>query len=179
MIYHFDPSLTPSKSGKALFTIPQPFISISTAFFNEFVAGVVLMMVVLALGDDTNAPPGAGMNAFILGLLVTTLMFAFSYQTGLALNPARDFGPRLIAMFMGYPTTIFTGYSWWWLWGAWVAPLCGCITGCVCYDTFVFTGGESPLNYRWPTKREFLQSLRNKQRRAHDHVKAHAKVRHS
>ncbi|KAF1344326.1 aquaporin-like protein [Delphinella strobiligena] len=175
-IYNFDPALTPAKSGIALFTIPQPFASISTAFFNEFISGVVLMTVLLALGDDTNAPPGAGMNAFILGLLVTTLIFCSGYQTGLALNPARDFGPRLIALWMGYPRSIFSGYSWWWLWGCWVAPLVGCITGCTVYDTMVFSGGESPLNYRWPSKKEFVRQLRGEGRRVHDHVNAHAKV---
>lgn len=196
-IHNFDPALTPAKSGIALFTIPQPFASVSTAFFNEFVSGVILMTVLLALGDDTNAPPGAGMNAFILGLLVTTLIFCSGYQTGLALNPARDFGPRLIALWMGYPRSIFTGYSWWWLWyvlscsernaalqvadvvltrGCWVAPLVGCITGCAVYDTMVFSGGESPLNYRWPSRKEFVRQLRGEGRRIHDHVNAHAKV---
>ena len=116
-IYNFDPALDPLTSGTALFTMPQSFVSIRAAFFNEFVSGVILMTVLLALGDDTNAPPGAGMNAFILGLLVTTLMFTSAYQTGLALNPARDFGPRLVALWMGYPRSIFTG-DWWWLWYA-------------------------------------------------------------
>ncbi|KAL1306596.1 hypothetical protein AAFC00_005280 [Neodothiora populina] len=175
-IYNFDPTLSPEKSGIALFTLPQPFISVSTAFFNEFVAGVILMTVLLALGDDTNAPPGAGMNAFILGLLVTTLIWCSAYQTGLALNPARDFGPRLVALWMGYPRSIFTGYNWWWLWGGFIAPLVGCITGCTVYDTMVFSGGESPLNYRWPSRKEFVRQLRGKGRRTHDHVNAHAKV---
>lgn len=85
-LYHFDPTLSPSKSGIALFTLPQPWISVTSAFFNEYVAGVVIMVVLLALGDDTNAPPGAGMNAFILGLLVTSLVWTSSYQTGLALK---------------------------------------------------------------------------------------------
>lgn len=121
-IYKADPALQPMTTGIALFTLPQPFVSTSAAFFNEFVAGVVLMLVVLALGDDTNAPPGVGMNALIIGLLVTTMMFTSAFQTGLSLNPARDFGPRLVAIWMGYPTNIFTGYGWWWLWYAASTP---------------------------------------------------------
>lgn len=38
---------------------------------NEFIATMVLSTTVLALGDDQNAPPGAGMNAFIIGIVVT------------------------------------------------------------------------------------------------------------
>lgn len=83
------------------------------------------MTVLLALGDDSNAPPGAGTNGLILGLLVTVLVFCSSYQTGLTLNLARDFGPRLVALWMGYPRSIFTGYNWWWLW--YVTPIIACL----------------------------------------------------
>lgn len=36
----------------------------------------------MALGDDTNAPPGAGMQAFILGILISVLVLALGYNTG-------------------------------------------------------------------------------------------------
>jgi len=62
--------------------------------------------------------------------------------------------------------------------GAWVAPLVGCITGCIVYDTMVFSGGESPLNYRWPTRQEFIQHMRGKGKRVHNHVTAQAKIKH-
>lgn len=48
-----------------------PYIGAGTAFLNEFIGSMVLATTVLALGDDQNAPPGAGMNAFIIGLVVT------------------------------------------------------------------------------------------------------------
>lgn len=47
------------------------YLGPGTAFLNEFVGTMVLSATVLALGDDQNAPPGAGMNAFIIGLVVT------------------------------------------------------------------------------------------------------------
>lgn len=228
-ILRFDPALLPAKSGIAFFTLPQPWVSRSAAFANEFLASVILMIVLLALGDDTNAPPGAGMNAFILGLLVTALVFTSAFQTGVALNPARDLGPRLVALWAGYPRAIFLECDLWWLWyvsllpypcvflscadpplrmftlrsvqpltlcitfppsqladeshrGAIATPLAGCITGCTVYDTMVFTGGESPLNYRWPTKRELVDHLKGKSKRVstkriHDHVYASARIR--
>lgn len=60
--------------------------------------------------------------------------------------------------------------------GAIVAPIAGTIVGCVIYDTAVFTGGESPINYRWPTQKEALDQLRGKRRSLHDHIHAHAKL---
>lgn len=69
----------------AFITSPRnSWVDPATAFFTEFVGTTIMAVVVLALGDDSNAPPGAGMNAFIMGLVVTVLSMAFSYNTGLA-----------------------------------------------------------------------------------------------
>lgn len=151
-VTNFDPGHEEMKTGTCLYTVPQPFISTATAFFSEVVGGAILMCILLALGDDQNAPPGAGMNAFILGLLVSVLMMVMGYNTGPALNPARDFGPRLVALWEGYGSQTFT--TGWWIYGAWAGPLVGTICGCVLYDWFIFTGGESPINYRLPSKKE-------------------------
>lgn len=47
------------------------FIDTATAFFNEFLGTAFLACTVLALGDDQNSPPGAGMNSLIIGLVIT------------------------------------------------------------------------------------------------------------
>lgn len=74
-------------------TFPRyDWVTAPTAFFSEFVGTAMLSIAVMALGDDSNAPPGAGMNALIIGLVVTVLGMAFGYNTGAALNPSRDFG---------------------------------------------------------------------------------------
>ncbi|EXJ91970.1 aquaglyceroporin like protein, other eukaryote [Capronia epimyces CBS 606.96] len=139
------------RAGPAFWTAPRQGLSNSAAFFTEFVATGILVGSILALGDDSNAPPGAGMHAFIIGLLITALCIAFSYNTGTCLNPARDFGPRLITWAAGFGTEVFTLHSWWWIWGPWVGTLSGGIMGALFYDAFIFNGGESPLNY--PTGR--------------------------
>jgi aquaglyceroporin related protein len=116
-----------------------------TAFFTEFTATAILAVAVLALGDDTNAPPGAGMNAFVLGLIITVLSMAFGYNTGAAMNPARDLGPRLACLAVGYGGGIFkNGY---WIYGPWVGTISGAIFGAFLYDAAIFVGGESPVNY--------------------------------
>ena len=69
-------------SSGALFTIPMPWVQPVTGFFTEFVGTGVLMCTILALGDHTNAPPGAGMQAFIVGLLIAIMCMALGYNTG-------------------------------------------------------------------------------------------------
>lgn len=115
------------------------FVGKATAFFNEFVGTVFLVITIMALGDDQNAPPGAGMNSFIVGLVITALTFAFAFNTGMALNPARDFGPRLALLCLGYGGDLFTDP--YWFFGPFAATLCGAFVGAGVYDFAIFTGG--------------------------------------
>ncbi|KAB8230851.1 MIP/aquaporin family protein [Aspergillus alliaceus] len=115
------------------------------AFFNEFVGAAILAITILALGDDQNAPSGAGMNSFVVGLVITCFGLTFSYQTGGALSPSRDFGPRLALLALGYGRRLFADS--YWIYGPWVGAISGAFTGAFLYDFMVFTGGESPVNY--------------------------------
>jgi aquaglyceroporin related protein, other eukaryote len=136
------------KSGtlSSFITFPRySWIDAGTAFFTEFTGTAILTVAVLALGDDTNAPPGAGMNAFILGLVITVCSMAFGYNTGAAMNPSRDLRPRLAVLALGYGGQVFrNGY---WIYGPWAATISGAIFGAFLYDAAIFVGGESPVNY--------------------------------
>ncbi|PYH89958.1 MIP transporter [Aspergillus ellipticus CBS 707.79] len=125
----------------------ESWIGVGTAFFNEFMGTAVLTIIILALGDDQNAPPGAGMNSFIIGLVIMLLCMTFGYQTGAALNPSRDFGPRLALLALGYGRALFTNP--YWFYGPFVGAISGAFGGGFLYDFFIFTGGESPVNYPW------------------------------
>ncbi|KAF7959663.1 hypothetical protein EAE96_001278 [Botrytis aclada] len=143
-------NLKTSDTMGAFITYPRyAWINASTSFFTEFVGTAILAVAVLALGDDMNAPPGAGMSAFIMGLVIVVLSMAFGYNTGAALNPSRDLGPRLALLALGYGEDLFTDV--YWIWGNWCAPILGAIFGAFLYDAAIFAGGESPVNY--PRKR--------------------------
>lgn len=51
-----------------------------------------------------------------------------------------------------------------------MAPITGCGMGCMLYDLFVFTGTESPLNWRLPNKKELKTFLRSKGRNVHGYI---------
>ncbi|KAF2214431.1 hypothetical protein CERZMDRAFT_37883 [Cercospora zeae-maydis SCOH1-5] len=155
-IMHLDGALIPESTGGAFYTQPEEWISNSTAFVTELLGAAVFGLATLALGDSHNSPPGAGMHAFIFGLLATTVSMSLSYSTGGFFNPARDLGPRLAAIAVGYPTDIFNVRHHWWLWGPWGAGISGALLGGLVYDLCVFKGGESPVNYsfgRWQIER--------------------------
>jgi aquaglyceroporin related protein len=157
----------PSKSvaAEALITAPKQFVHPATAFFTEFIGSAILVGVIIALGDDNNAPPGAGMNAFIVGVLISIVILALGYNTGgyvssitrgihqlryfyfRCFNCARDFGPRLVALMAGWGGQLFRETHAWWVWGPWCADISGALFGALVYDALIFTGGESPVNY--------------------------------
>ncbi|RLL96745.1 hypothetical protein CFD26_103872 [Aspergillus turcosus] len=166
-IQHYLSTNTPTDIINSFVTSQrESWITPATAFFNEFVGTLCLTVTVLALGDDQNAPPGAGMNSLIIGFVVMCLSMTFSYQTGAALNPSRDFGPRLALLALGYGTELFTNP--YWFYGPWAGSLTGSLFGAFLYDFMIFTGGESPINYSWSrTQRAMRKSRAKWKRRLH------------
>jgi aquaglyceroporin related protein, other eukaryote len=133
-------------------TFPRAaWVTPGIAFLSEMTATSLLTISVLALGDDTNAPPGAGMNAFIVGLLITVLGMSFGSLTGLAMNPVRDFAPRVTLYFLGFSPSEGLWGDGYWFKVNWLGPMLGAVLGGFLYDATIFVGGESPVNY--PSRR--------------------------
>jgi glycerol uptake facilitator protein len=68
---------------------------------------------------------------------------SYGANSGYAINPARDFGPRLFAYFAGWDGVALPGnYSnmsnYWWI--PIVAPIVGALIGAVVYDFFIHHG---------------------------------------
>jgi aquaglyceroporin related protein, other eukaryote len=61
---------------------------------------------------------------------------------------ARDFAPRLMSFILGYGSDVWNARDYY-FWIPNVAPLCGTIFGGFLYDTFIYTGPESPINTPW------------------------------
>ncbi|KAK3114512.1 hypothetical protein LTR53_007083, partial [Teratosphaeriaceae sp. CCFEE 6253] len=158
-IMHFDGGLHPDITGIYFYTQPQPWVRPVTAFFTEFLCTAVLGCAIMAVGDSGNSPPGAGMHAFIIGLVVTTCTMVGGVTTSACMNPVRDLGPRFAAMAVGYPRTLFGAYHHWWIWGPWIATITGALAGGFLYDVFIFRGSESPVNFSvWRFKMESLKA---------------------
>ncbi|CAM3747593.1 aquaporin [Rouxiella silvae] len=90
-------------------TYPNPHISVLQAFLVEAVITAVLMALILALTDDGNGVPRGALAPLLIGLLIAVIGASMGPLTGFALNPARDFGPKLFAYFAGWGKVAFTG----------------------------------------------------------------------
>lgn len=83
-------------------TYPHPSISMLTAFSVEFVITAVLMFGILAFGDESNGASRGALNPLLIGLLIAVIGGSLGPLTGFAMNPARDFGPKLFAYLAGW-----------------------------------------------------------------------------
>ncbi|WP_426767011.1 MIP/aquaporin family protein [Erwinia aphidicola] len=90
-------------------TYPNPHIGVGQAFLVEMVITAVMMGLIMALTDDGNGLPRGPMAPLLIGLLIAIIGGAMGPLTGFALNPARDFGPKLFAWVAGWGNVAFTG----------------------------------------------------------------------
>lgn len=103
-------------------------VSMLNAFFVEFLLTGILMLVILSVTDGENAgAPTGGLAVVMIGLTVSVCGLAFGTLTGFAMNPARDFGPRLFTMLAGWGTTAL-GTNMYGL----IVPIFAPILGAVC-----------------------------------------------
>lgn len=118
-------------------TYPQPFLSTFPGGFVDQVVGTALLVVgIFGITDSRNSPAPAGVAPVVVGLLVVLIGATFGFNSGYAINPARDFGPRLFTAVAGWGGGVFTSANNWW-WVPILGPLTGGVVGGWAYDLFV------------------------------------------
>jgi len=90
-------------------TYPNPHISVGQAFLVETVITAILMCLILALTDDGNGIQRGPLAPLLIGILIAVIGASMGPLTGFALNPARDFGPKIFAYLAGWGEVAFTG----------------------------------------------------------------------
>ncbi|MCC7496689.1 MAG: aquaporin family protein [Bryobacterales bacterium] len=125
-----DPQLT---STAGIFTTFPTFPAILEAgFLDQTIGTALLILMIFAIMDKWNQPSGY-LTPLLIGLVVVVIGMSFGGMHGYAINPARDFGPRLFTVFAGFRNNGLTdGPRIWWVPVA--GPLLGCLLGGAVYD---------------------------------------------
>jgi len=101
-----------------LFTsYPGAHLSWTGAFLDQFVGTGFLAFFVCVVIDKRNKIPGI-VHPLFFGFILMAIGMAFGFNLGYPINPARDFGPRILAAMLVSKEafTIMNGYYW-------IAPL--------------------------------------------------------
>jgi glycerol uptake facilitator protein len=104
---------------------------------DQVIGTAILLFVILALTDLRNSAPAANLGPVVIGLLVVAIGMAWGTDAGYAINPARDFGPRLASFLTGYGTAFRDQYGDLYFWVPIVGPLIGGVIGAGLYKLLI------------------------------------------
>jgi glycerol uptake facilitator protein len=109
-------------------------------FMDQVIGTALLVACIFAVIDEYNAPAKANLAPFIIGLIVVVIGMSFGVNAGYAINPARDFGPRMFALLQGWGKIAFPGdygnvNTYFWI--PIIGPFVGAGIGAFIYDFLI------------------------------------------
>jgi glycerol uptake facilitator protein len=109
----------------------------------EIIITAILVICILGIVED-RIPSAANLAPIAIGFVVAALVGLFSPIEMASLNPARDFGPRVWALIIGYGSNALPGMNF----NIWVTtgmPLIGGPLGAWIYDMFIHQHLPAPV----------------------------------
>ncbi|KAI0269804.1 aquaporin [Gloeopeniophorella convolvens] len=152
------------KTAGLFSTFALDYMPSANCFFDEFIGAFILLMVVFAVSDKRNGPPPPGLVPLVIFIVILGVGAAFGMQTGYAINPARDLGPRIMTAMVGYGRQVFNFRNQYWIWCPIIGSFCGGLVACFVYDVFLFLGAESFINSPNASARRHFAHARNAER---------------
>jgi glycerol uptake facilitator protein len=133
-------------------TFPAPYFgNFVGPLIDQVVGTAFLVAFVFALVDEFNQPVRANLAPLAVGAVVVAIGLSFGANAGYAINPARDFGPRLFAWIAGWGKVAIPGDYGnvsGFLWIPIVGPIVGGLIGAYVYDLAIrdvlVARGEQP-----------------------------------
>jgi glycerol uptake facilitator len=127
---HYKPHWAETESADLKFACFATSPAISSPvwnFFSEVLGTFILVLVASALFSRRIAPGGLapGLGPVLVGAVVWGIGLSLGGSTGYAINPARDFGPRLAYSLLPIPGKAGSGWAYAWI------PILGPIAGAV------------------------------------------------
>ena len=164
-VYHdainaFNAALGTTKTGPKGFVSFSIFATFPAPYFHggwvgplidQIVGTAFLVGFVFAVTDEFNQPVRANLAPLMVGFIVVAVGLSFGANAGYAINPARDFGPRIFAWIAGWGKIAMPGdygniNTYFWI--PIVGPFIGGLIGAVVYDATVrgtlIARGETP-----------------------------------
>jgi len=113
-------------------TFPAFPATLSAGLLDQIIGTALLLLMIFAITDERNQPPGA-LVPLMVGLVVVVVGMSYGGMHGYAINPARDFGPRLFTVVAGFKNNGLTDGSMV-FWVPIAGPIIGGLIGGLVYD---------------------------------------------
>lgn len=114
--------------------IPWFEVSLATAMLVEGIATLMLVTMIFLLTEGCNiGRPSEGSSPIFIGGTVSALIAITAPLTQTGINPARDFGPRIIAYLAGWGQIAIPGPKGGFFWVYVAAPLIGGVVAAACF----------------------------------------------
>ncbi|MFZ0594296.1 MAG: MIP/aquaporin family protein [Bryobacteraceae bacterium] len=108
-----------------VFTTFPAFPNIPSAgMYDQILGTALLLLVIFAVTDRRNLAPAGSLAPILVGFSVVAIGMSFGSLYGYAINPARDFGPRLLTVIVGFKKNGLTDGS-----NAFLIPIIGPLLG--------------------------------------------------
>lgn len=118
----FDPNL--EHTAGIFSTFPAITNTFMPGFLAEIIATAILMFAILAIVENFINDKAGFLAPFAVAALIVAIGMSFGAMHGYAMNPARDFSPRLFTAIMGFKNNGLTDGSL-----IWAAPVFGSLIG--------------------------------------------------
>ncbi|KAJ0003419.1 hypothetical protein NQD34_008517, partial [Periophthalmus magnuspinnatus] len=126
----------PTATAGIFCTFPAEYLSVWAGFVDQVIGTAALLLCILALGDMGQGSIPTGIQPILVGAVVMVIGVSMGSNSGYALNPARDLGPRLLIYFIGWGEDVFkAGGGWWWV--PVLAPCVGALLGTLVYEIMI------------------------------------------
>ncbi|XP_066531564.1 aquaporin-10b [Hoplias malabaricus] len=89
-------------------TYPAEYLSMWGGVVDQVIGTAALLVCVLALNDRQNTPAPPGLEPVLVGAVVMVIGISMGSNSGYAINPARDLGPRVFSFIAGWGDEVFS-----------------------------------------------------------------------
>jgi len=110
--------------------------SVATLAMDQMFATALLVVIILAVTDESNMKVIGSMVPLLIGLGLCAIHISFGLNAGCAINPARDLSPRLFTLMAGYGDKTFKAADYF-FWIPWLLPHLGGVIGALVYQFMV------------------------------------------
>lgn len=118
------------------YDVDKPGGSTFSLFADQFFATALFIVAIHAITDKLNSEMSHELVAMLIGLTLTVIGASYGVNSGFAVNPARDFAPRLFTAMAGWGAKTFqAGDGFFWI--PTLVPMLGSFAGTVAYSVFV------------------------------------------